>query len=212
MAELPTTEVSEEFIQGMRNRMLMSFYKYGPVKGGYPHRVKAIDSLYARLDKYKETGNTEWLIDASNFAMIEFMCPSHSEAHFKATGSEESPGRVTKRGPTRRSNSELKEEANDRFREFVAKVGPAPMGMLCASEPWPPKAKKKGGEGMTKADMKVVSAQIVAATATAMEGGTKSAWKKTLRDQIESALDRAAREGVAKRGRKAIASAPAVAA
>lgn len=53
---------------------------------------KAIDSAEERLRLYRETGNTEWLVDLANFAMIEFMHPSHPQAHFRATGSDESPG------------------------------------------------------------------------------------------------------------------------
>ena len=45
-----------------------------------------------RLNKYLETGNTEWLIDIANFAMIEFMYPSVSGAAFRGTDSDESPG------------------------------------------------------------------------------------------------------------------------
>ncbi len=88
------TEFSDEFIKNMKNRMLVSYYKYGPIKGGYPHRVDAIASLQLRLQKHQETGNTEYLIDAANFAMIEFMLPRHPSAHFQPPDSDGSPGRV----------------------------------------------------------------------------------------------------------------------
>jgi hypothetical protein len=106
----PASEVSEEFIDGMRNRMAMSFFKYGPVRDAYPHKISAIESLRKRLERYEETGNTEWLIDAANFAMIEFMCPSHRDAHFRATDAAESPGRAaydTGFEATPKSNAEL---------------------------------------------------------------------------------------------------------
>jgi hypothetical protein len=54
--------------------------------------VDAIASLKKRLKKYEETGNTEWLVDIANFAMIEYMYPQHEQAHFRATDSHESPG------------------------------------------------------------------------------------------------------------------------
>lgn len=38
-----------------------------------------------RLEKYKETGNTEFLADIANFAMIEFMYPQHLDADYIAT-------------------------------------------------------------------------------------------------------------------------------
>jgi len=50
-----------------------------------------------RMRKYAETGNTEWLIDAANFAMIEFMHPRHPHAHFTGTDDDASPGRTALR-------------------------------------------------------------------------------------------------------------------
>ena len=107
---IPTGEISAEFIQGMRNRMEVSYCKYGPIKNAYPHKVSAIASLEQRLKRYIETGNTEWLMDVANFAMIEFMLPSHPQAHFRSTESHESPGRESHaEGTTSKSNSELEE-------------------------------------------------------------------------------------------------------
>jgi len=90
---VPTSEFSEQFAQGMADRMAVSFCKYGAVADAYPHRVDAIASLKKRLEKYEQDGNTEWLMDVANFAMIEFMHPRRPEAHFRATDSKESPGR-----------------------------------------------------------------------------------------------------------------------
>lgn len=90
----PETEFSTEFVQAMANRMAVSFHKYGPVFEGYPARVNALQSMVDRMAKYNETGNGEWLVDAANFLMIEFMHPAHPEAHFRPTDSDESPGRV----------------------------------------------------------------------------------------------------------------------
>lgn len=91
---VPDSEFSIKFVQGMYDRMGVSFYKYGLVAKAYPKRVDAIESLIKRLDKYEETGNTEFLMDAANFAMIEFMHPSHPNAHYRPTDSTESPGRA----------------------------------------------------------------------------------------------------------------------
>jgi hypothetical protein len=84
----------EEVVNGMRNRMRVSRHKYGPLDesmrvGDY------IESMYVRVKKYEATGNTEWLMDAANFLIIEVMYPSHEKAHFRATDSNESPGYVT---------------------------------------------------------------------------------------------------------------------
>ena len=93
--QILATEVDEGFLEGMRNRMVVSRHKYGPIREAYPHRVNALESLELRLRKYRQTGNTEFLIDAANFCMIEFMLPSREGAFFKATDSDQSPGRVT---------------------------------------------------------------------------------------------------------------------
>lgn len=88
----PASEFCEPFVQGMRARMAVSFHKYGLVADATA--TDKIASLRKRLEKYEETGNTEWLMDAANFAMMEFMQPGREDAHFRATDSDESPGRV----------------------------------------------------------------------------------------------------------------------
>lgn len=96
MEEILATEFSAPFVRKMQNAMCVSFYKYGAVKEAYPSRVDAVESLKIRLAKYAETGNTEFLVDAANFAMIEFMHPKHPDAHYRATDAEESPGRIAR--------------------------------------------------------------------------------------------------------------------
>ena len=91
---VPPSEVDQRFLQGMADRMGASYAKYGAVADAYPHRVQAIQSLKARLERYERDGNTEWLMDVANFAMIEFMRPSHPEAQFTPTDGHASPGRV----------------------------------------------------------------------------------------------------------------------
>jgi hypothetical protein len=94
-------EFSALFAQGMADRMSVSYAKYGAVSAAYPIKVDALASLEKRLERYRETGNTEWLIDVANFAMIEFMYPRHAAAHFRATDSDESPGRTNTDGTDR---------------------------------------------------------------------------------------------------------------
>ena len=103
-ATAPKDEYDRVFLQGMIDRMAVSFHKYGAVADGYPERVDAIKSLEKRLESYAETGNTEFLMDVANFAMIEFMHPRHPRAHFRATDSDESPGRVTTSGNLNRTD------------------------------------------------------------------------------------------------------------
>jgi hypothetical protein len=94
----PESEFSRTFLAGMLSRMAMSFFKYGKVRDAYPDKVDAVSSLRLRLAKYEETGNTEFLMDVANFAMIEFMAPRHPGAFFEATDSDQSPGRVGHNG------------------------------------------------------------------------------------------------------------------
>lgn len=91
----------------MLDRMGMSFFKYGRVAEAYPKRVDAMKSLRLRLMKYEVTGNTEALIDAANFLMIEFMHPKHPTAHYAPEDSQASPGRIWhgEVDPSRRANA-----------------------------------------------------------------------------------------------------------
>ncbi len=96
--EVPTSEFNVPFIQGMANRMAASWFKYGTHDDNADAKVDFLASLKTRLARYEEDGNTEWLMDVSNLGMIEFLHPSHPDAHFRATDSSESPGRVVKGG------------------------------------------------------------------------------------------------------------------
>jgi len=86
-----STEFSEDFVEKMKDRMLVSYYKYGSLtENRWTH--ESMRDIGVRLQKYRDTGNTEWLVDAANFCMIEYMYPTHNEAHFRGTDSDESPG------------------------------------------------------------------------------------------------------------------------
>lgn len=81
------TEYSEKFDEIRQNMMIMSYYKYGPLKDNYGNYkcMNAIENLKIRLQKYIDTGNTEYLADVANFAMIEFMNPQIEGACYKPT-------------------------------------------------------------------------------------------------------------------------------
>lgn len=83
-------EFSEDFVQKMRNRMLTSSHKYGKVKDSRA-TTDFVACLKKRLELYEKDGNTEWLVDVGNFAMMEFAFPLHPDAHFRATTSAEAP-------------------------------------------------------------------------------------------------------------------------
>lgn len=60
-----------------KNRIEVSFYKYGPVRRNYgpTGHVSAIGSYKNCIQKYKDTKNTEYLLDAVNYLMFEYMWP-----------------------------------------------------------------------------------------------------------------------------------------
>lgn len=88
-------EYSEEFDKLRKNRVEMSFYKYGSARKNFrTGNVKAIPTMELCVKKYQETGNREYLLDAANYLMFEYMFPQHPNAHFRVTNSEESAGIV----------------------------------------------------------------------------------------------------------------------
>lgn len=88
-------EYSDRFDTLRKNRVEVSFYKYGPAAQNFGrHNVDALKTMQKCVDQYIDTGNTEYLVDAANYLMFEFMYPSHEKAHFRATDSRESAGIV----------------------------------------------------------------------------------------------------------------------
>lgn len=86
-------EYSEQFDKLRKNRVKTSYFKYGPVATNFGQGlVSAMGSLEKCLEKYRKTGNTEYLCDAANYCMFEFMFPQKSDAFFCATDSVKSAG------------------------------------------------------------------------------------------------------------------------
>lgn len=83
------TEYSERFDEIRKNMMVVSYFKYGPMRENYGKFkcMDALENIEKRIAKYKETGNTEFLADVANFAMIEFMYPSVEGAKYTPTDS-----------------------------------------------------------------------------------------------------------------------------
>lgn len=67
---------SFDFVEKMKNRVRVSHYKYGDLEETKRNPLIQRDELKnakKRLKDYEETGNTEYLVDAANFLMFEFM-------------------------------------------------------------------------------------------------------------------------------------------
>ena len=76
-------------------RVMTSRHKYGPARQNFKTKnVDALGSMERCIAKYRETKNTEYLCDAANYIMFEFMFPQIDGAYFKPTGSGESAGIV----------------------------------------------------------------------------------------------------------------------
>lgn len=88
-------EYSDEFDELRRNRVQTSYFKYGPAEKNFSTgNVNALATMERCVKKYCNTGNTEFLVDAANYLMFEYMFPQHPKAHFRATESNESAGIV----------------------------------------------------------------------------------------------------------------------
>lgn len=88
-------EYSDRFDHLRKNRVEVSYYKYGPARANFSTgNVQAIPTMQKCVDKYNATGNTEYLLDAANYLMFEFMYPQVPGSYFKATDSKESAGIV----------------------------------------------------------------------------------------------------------------------
>lgn len=92
MKDILRAEYSSEFDELRKNRIAVSYHKYGPAKTNYgAGLVDAIGSLEKCLDKFKQTSNTEYLLDVANYCMFRYMYPQGGE-YFKATDSNDSAG------------------------------------------------------------------------------------------------------------------------
>jgi hypothetical protein len=88
-------EYSSEFDEKRKNRVFTSFYKYGSAEKNYKRgNIQALPTMQLCIEKYNQTGNTEYLADAANYIMFEYMYPQHPNAHFTATDSNGSAGIV----------------------------------------------------------------------------------------------------------------------
>ena len=94
MTKILNREYSEQFDNLRKNRVKMSFYKYGPARKNFGGgRVDALATAELCLEAFKKDHNTEHLVDAANYLMFRYMFPMDGE-HFTATDSSGSVGTV----------------------------------------------------------------------------------------------------------------------
>lgn len=82
--ELAKSQMSSRFVQLMTNRMVLGTLRYGRWQDNKNNGVKydRVGSIRKRLDLFEKTGNSEYLVDIANFAMIEFEVSDHPNLHF----------------------------------------------------------------------------------------------------------------------------------
>ena len=101
-------DYSDRFDELRKHRVELSRLKYGRAARNFrTGNVDALATMTLCIQKYKDTVNTEYLVDAANYCMFEFMFPQVPGAHFRATDSSESAGVV---GITETEMQRIKEE------------------------------------------------------------------------------------------------------
>ena len=94
MSNILDREYSAQFDKERRNRVEVSYYKYGSARDNFGSgRVDALATAEKCLEAFKRDHNTEHLVDAANYLMFRYMYPMPNE-FFKATDSAGSVGTV----------------------------------------------------------------------------------------------------------------------
>lgn len=87
-------EYNEEFDRLRRNRVNVSYHKYGPAAKNFGEgRVDTYRTALLCLDAFERDHNLEHLLDAANYLMYRFSFPLPGD-YFKATDSSGSVGTV----------------------------------------------------------------------------------------------------------------------
>lgn len=92
--EILNEDYSEQADEIRKCMVIMSHYKYGSAENNFGEgRVDAIGSCEKCLKKFRETKNTEYLLDAMNYLMFRYMFPLPGE-FYRGTDSGDSAGTV----------------------------------------------------------------------------------------------------------------------
>ena len=78
---LKESEWDLEFERLMRNRLVVGSFRYGLMRREKP-LFDRVDSIIKRANKYRETGNMEFLVDIANLCLLEFVEGKHPNKHF----------------------------------------------------------------------------------------------------------------------------------
>lgn len=90
LAELKESEWNPEFEKLMRNRLIMGALRYETfAEKKVFDKYDTISTAISKLEKYRETGNDELLVDVANYMLLEFTFGNHPKKHFNATDDED---------------------------------------------------------------------------------------------------------------------------
>lgn len=84
LSDLEKSEWVPEFETLMRNRMIMGALRYGLLANKKQSNYNYIEYLERKIVIYKQTGNTECLVDIANICQIAFLYDNHPNKHFQA--------------------------------------------------------------------------------------------------------------------------------
>lgn len=88
------SEYSDEFDRLRKNRVAVSYHKYGPARQNFGEgRVDALETAQLCLDAFRRDHNLEHLVDAANYMMFRYMYPLPGE-FFDGTDAAGSVGTV----------------------------------------------------------------------------------------------------------------------
>lgn len=94
MNDILRSEYCEEFDRKRKNRVTVSFHKYGPARKNFGEgRVDAIKTAELCLSAFEKDHNLEHLVDAANYLMFRYKYPLPGDV-FEATDSKGSVGTV----------------------------------------------------------------------------------------------------------------------
>ena len=63
----------------------MGGIRYGLMADKEKGKWDIVSDAIRRLEAYQQDHNQEHLVDVANLAMLEYVCPSHRDAHFSTT-------------------------------------------------------------------------------------------------------------------------------
>lgn len=84
LEELRASEWSPKFERLMRNRLIVGAIRYGRLGANGKPDYDRCEMVRDRIRRYEETGNLEFLVDAANGCLLEFVEGKHPNRHLQS--------------------------------------------------------------------------------------------------------------------------------